>query len=674
MMRRLSVSRSPLKRLGLIVSVMASSTATLPREAFATESGASPGVGNTAAREGEYRKFHLDLSSLQQMSGPQGSEQFRLTLPLPEGGETEFMLEDSGVLPRELAERFPDIRSLKGFDADGRELRLDISELGAHGVVFDNQGEWSIQPTNTSGKHSGGSGEYLFKRTAARVAPVGAFSWNALRKPRWDGKTGGGSGLPIGNHHREYRLAVAAPSAYTKAFGGTVGRGLASVVEAVNRVNAVFERDLGIHLTLVKDNHRLIFTDPASDPYIAPAGENTWDFARSQNPATLDRLIGSENFDVGHLVDMDAGGGEAEPASVCSDKKAYAYSGVINVAEDGSASLDKDFIDTLIHEIGHQFAADHTFNGCGREGDGPYEPGSGSTIMSYAGECFVLHPDATYAVNRLHDLQKEKDAYFHGKTIEEVRAYVAGHADKCGITRNNPSPPPVIARDGVDSAIFIPARTPFYLEGRATSANPAARLTYAWEQIDLGPEQAEAELLRDTGQGPIFRSFPPTPSGTRIFPRLGAILGEETLGLGEAFPETTRELNFRLTVRDNLGKHASTSFIERKIQVLDTGRAFAVTAPSTGSRWRMGSLQLVRWDVAGTAQSPIACRQVRIDLSLDGGHTYLPTPLRAAAANTGRARVLVPRTSADATQARVRVGCNGNTFFAVSAGNFSIAK
>ena len=52
-----------------------------------------------------------------------------------------------------------------------------------------------------------------------------------------------------------YRLAVSATEEYVAAVGGgTVAGAQAAIVIAINRVNEIYQRDLGIQLMLVDDN------------------------------------------------------------------------------------------------------------------------------------------------------------------------------------------------------------------------------------------------------------------------------------------------------------------------------------------------------------------------------------------------------------------------------------
>ncbi len=562
-----------------------------------------------------------------------------------------------------------------------------MSEEGIRAIVFDPEGNWLVQRApGAVGNTAGGSDEYVSFRETMIPASM-TSSDRRLRQRESSSKAilsmvGMISATPPvnDNSHREYRIAVATTSAYSHYFGGSVSKSLATIVEVLNRVNAIYERDLGIHLTLVEDNDKIIFLDSASDPYIGPGPDSPdWDldFTKKQNQKIVTKIIGKDNFDIGHVFEL-SDGGSADGHGVCLDQsKANASSGLSTRKSGGTSMLNQQFVNTVAHEIGHQFGAEHTMNGCERnegvEARNAYEPGSGSTIMSYAGECLIWNGHE--AVNNpLHSLQSIKDTYFHAKNIEQIRTFLAEGGSACGIRRSNPNRPPTIMMPNGDTGMVIPAKTPFLLTGYARSQHPHAQLTYTWEQIDLGPEQLKTEVLSDKGKGPIFRSWPPGLGGTRIFPKLEAILGEEKTSIGEVYPATTRELNFRLTVRDNLGSQSSTSHTDRKIRVQDTGQAFAVPSPAGGAKWKGREKQSVSWNVAGTAEAPISCSNVRIDLSTDGGHSYLFPPLLASTPNTGGAQIVVPPLKEDTSRARIRIGCNSNVFFAVSPGNFSIVR
>ncbi|WP_181156969.1 reprolysin-like metallopeptidase [Paraburkholderia sp. BL21I4N1] len=547
-------------------------------------------------------------------------------------------------------------------------MRLDMSPQGMKAMVYDKDGAWLVQPAETlSGKvqnaQARGGQYWSFRRHSLpasdqpfyeRVIDSASISADQPLIPQRDAFQ---SRTATGNIRRDYRIAIAATSAYTAKFGGTVSGGLAAVSLIVNRVNEIFEQDLGVHLTLIPNNDKLIYTNPATDPY-----RRTGDMLLA-NVANLDRVIGASGFDLGHVVTTASGGIVGRIGNTCRneagrDNKAAGTTGRTNPVGDAF------YVDFVAHELGHQFGAWHTFNRCGGGratlADSALEPGSGSTIMGYAGMCLPSE-----------NLQNHTDPYFHAVSQAQANAWISSRGGDCAVkTVNRGSAPDIdpfnLSGGGLDS-LTIPSGTPFVLRGHA-SGSTGATTTYGWEQFDAGPLQGP--VLKDDGVGPLFRSYLPNTSGERVFPRLAAVLGDEPLGNGEAYPATNRRMTFRLTARDRV--HDTTASSDVTLTVLKTARPFAVKLPDGSAALSGGAIQTIGWDVANTDKAPISCAEVRIDLSVDGGYTYLPRALAAAVPNTGSASVMLPRMGEPTSKARLRVSCIGNVFFAVSRSNFTI--
>lgn len=440
---------------------------------------------------------------------------------------------------------------------------------------------------------------------------------------------------------RTYRLAVATTGEYTQFHGGTVNSGIAAVVTAINRVNELYEVDLSVRLNLVSNNDRLIYTNPNSDPYTNGNSD------LNSNTGNINRVIGSSSYDVGHIF-QTSGGGVASLGSVCNGNRKGA--GLTGLRQPVG---DPFYVDYVAHEIGHQFDGLHTFNGSSgscaggnRSSSAAYEPGSGATVMAYAGIC------------NDENLQRNSDPYFHTHSITEINAFITnGGGSRCASV-SNPNNTPPSADAGANYT--IPARTSFKLTGVATDsdAGDVALLTYNWEQYDLGSASSSPATMVDNGNRPIFRATTPTDNPVRTFPNLNDILNN-TSTLGNSLPTTNRDLNFRFTVRDTNGGVAIDDVV---IRVSNTGQSFEINSPSAGASLIGGQAAVITWDVAGTSGSPINCSQVDIEYSSNNASTF--TTIARGLPNNGNGSATIPNTETD--NARIKVSCSNNIFFAMS--------
>ncbi len=479
-----------------------------------------------------YRPLQLDVAALGSYLAQQrrSGAAFTLALPAPDGSFSDFLLVDSRTMPKVLADKYPGIVSLSGSDSQGRKARVDFSVQGFQAMVFEPSGIWVVRPETL------GSGtRYLsFRREDLAVSGAGFRCEVHDSSIDPSGRQLLSTPSPLtqtGATERDFRAAVAANHNYVGAVCSgnvTVECGLAAVVQAMNRVNQVYETELAVHMTLIENDDEIIYPTSAGDPYTNDGG------ALDENISNLGAVIGNANFDIGHVFTTGSGG-VAELRATCTSDKAGGTTGLSNPTGDAF------YIDYVAHEMGHQFGGNHTFNStsgsCGggnRAGSAAYEPGSGSTIMAYAGICSS------------NDLQPHSDPYFHAKSLDEINIWIGGTGGACAAATPNPDTAPVIDSASLPGSLTIPMHTPFMLSGAATDADGDA-LSYNWEQYDLGPATTLAQ--GDTGAGPIFRSFNATTSGVRTFPKIESVLGA-ALVKGEAWPTTERDLKFRLTVRE----------------------------------------------------------------------------------------------------------------------------
>lgn len=582
---------------------------------------------------------------------PQESTEVEISMPLPDGTFARFSVQESPVMEPALARQFPELKTYRGQGIDDPTMtaRFDLTPAGFHAIVLSPDRTFYIDPfpLQRPGEENymaffKADGPEDEKRLRCLVGEDAAGPAALARRGERTAPLSNGETL------RTYRLAVAATGEYTKFHGGTVTGALRAIVTTINRVNSIYERDLAISLSLVGDEAKIIYTDPAADPY---TNLDVYKLVE-ENQLNLDAVLGADTYDIGHVFTR-GGGGLASVRSVGqSGRKAR---GTTGSNEPRGDAFDVDYV---AHEMGHQFGANHTFNATtescrgNRNPTTAYEPGSGSTIMGYAGICGPS------------DLQRNSDSYFHVASLEEIIAYVTSDEMSAvpRLTRTNNHPPSVVA----GHRYVVPKGTPFKLDVVGTDADGDA-VTFDWEQFDLGkesPPDADSDEAR-----PIFRSFNPSKTAARFFPQMEGLFAGRLLP-GEALPSRTRSMSFRVTGRDNRSGGGGISVANANVSVVTDSGPFVVTGPAAAAAWTVGTPQVVSWDVAGTSSAPVSCGRVRISLSTDGGKTF--TVLTPSTANTGTATVTVPNTPT--AQARIMVEAVDNAFFNVSPGAFRIVR
>lgn len=455
---------------------------------------------------------------------------------------------------------------------------------------------------------------------------------------------------------RTYRLALAGTAAYSQFHlsqqnvpnTATDEIKKEAVLSAMNtsltRVNQIFERDLGIHFNLVADNDKLIFLN--TDSFT----EGNLKKVTDENQVLCDQLIGTNNYDIGHVLGVGEVGGLASTPSVC-DPNYKASAATFSELPIGD-SFDVDY---LCHEIGHQFNADHTQNNDdSRFAPSAVEPGSGSTIMGYAG---ISPPN----------VQNEADPFFHAKSMEVIQTYLDILGNSCGQSSTSSNIKP-IADAGLNYT--IPAGTPFVLKGSASDGESNGSLTFSWEQMDTEIAQMPPSALSD--KGPVFRSLPATTSPNRYMPKLETVLTGQTASVWEVVPVVSRQMNFRLTVRDNNPNIGGVGTDDTLILTDENAGPFRVTSQNEGIPWNSGDIRTIEWDVANTNIPPVNASQVDILLSVDGGLSY-PIVLKSKTANDGSEDIAVPE-NIDSDLARIMVRGSDHIFYNVNAVNFKISN
>ncbi|SDL41365.1 reprolysin-like metallopeptidase [Chryseobacterium taihuense] len=590
------------------------------------------------------------IKSVPQLSDMDSKENASIiVLPMPNGTKARFKIWKSSVMENELAAKFPNIVTFTGQGVDDRyaTVKLDFTELGFHAQIKSVvTGDLYIDPyAQNDNTHY-----VVYKKqdlTNKHVSSCGVQDDQHTEK-----KSEQKSVTPsVGNQIRIFRLAVACTGEYAIAATGnpspTVAQTLSAIVTTVNRVNGVYEQDLAVRLILVANQASIVFTNPSTDPF---TGNNDAYTLINESQANIDAYIGNANYDIGHTFST-GGGGLAGLGVICNNSSKG--SGITGSPFPVGDPYDIDYV---AHEIGHQFGGPHTFNATtgscngNRSAANAVEPGSGVTIMAYAGIC-----------GSTNDLANNSIAIFHTRSFQSITTKV--QSTFCQVTTPVSNTAPVV---NAGSDYTIPVNTPFKLTGSATDAQSNA-LTYCWEQNDTGPA---GNWNAPTGNAPLFRSYLPTTVPHRYFPRLQDVLNNQVT-IGEFWPNYARTMEFRLTVRDNNAGCGGVTNDDVIITVNGNSGPFRVTSPSTAVSWAGNSSQTVTWNVANTTLAPVNCANVSILLSTDGGLTY-PITILASTPNDGSQVITVP--NVNTSQARIMVASVGNVFYHINPATFSITQ
>lgn len=605
----------------------------------------------------QYKLMSLELNSFKDKLHRKTSADIIIELPNQYGNLSKFLLKETSNFEAGLQAKFPEIKSYtaKGIDDPTAIAKISIGIDGFHGVIFSgNTSTIYIDPYSKDkkdyilyNKKSLNPVNHDFECMVKDEMSKMEFSSSKSLKNADDGKL------------RTFRLAIVCSGGYSQfhlsrqniASTASDSEKKAAVLSAMNtsmtRINGIFEKDLAVKMVIVENNDEVIFLDADTDNITDGNAETMIDEVQT----IADTRIGATNYDIGHIFSI-GGSGLAGLGVVCiNGQKARGVTGISSPVND---PYDIDFV---AHELGHQFGATHTQNNsCNRTNSTAVEPGSGSTIMGYAGIC------APNVIGTTSTTGGNSDDHFHAVSIAQMWATIESSANCANLTDTNNSAPTADA--GEDFS--IPKSTPFKLTGVATDDDGMGSLTYNWEQLDN--EVGTMPPLSTNSVGPMFLSLPSKLEPVRYMPSLETVLAGNTSSTWEVLPSVAREMNFSFLVRDNHAGGGSTARDDMKVTITDD-EAFTVSAPSTSVVWDVGSTQTISWNKGTTDVAPINCTLVNIKLSTDGGVTF-PITLKSNTANDGSESIIIPDNAT--TRARIMVEASDNIFYNVNNSNFTI--
>jgi hypothetical protein len=573
-----------------------------------------------------------------------------IELPLADGTLEFFRVVSSPVMDPALAAKYPGIYSFtgKGLKNPGLIARFDVSPDGMNALIF-NPDAPTVYIDHI---------ENAYYRVSSREE-INVHNQYRCLTDAIPASVTGQTNRPLNANQprlRKYRLALLSGAEFSLHFVQASdntdalkkARVLAQQNAQMTRANALFERDLSIRLVLVPNNDTIIYLNAATDPVSNPSNPN-----QTQLQNAINSRIGTANYDIGHTGTKGQDNGNAGCIGcVCRTGKGEAYT-----AYNNPSLLNFYVIDYLVHEMGHQMGGNHTFS-YSTEGTGVnVEPGSGITVMGYAG------------ITGNTDVSNHSIDHYHARTIGQITNYLYnGGGNACAVAENNSNAIPT-ANAGRD--YIIPRSTPFALTGSGTDADATDVLTYVWEQNDNKTGNGSSIPSSSFTSGPMFRAYSPKSSPTTLFPSLQYILNGSNNFTWEVLPSVTRNLNFILTVRDNHGFGGGTASDNMIVSINGNTGPFTVASPNTNAiNWQATSRQEVRWNVANSNAAPVNCAKVKISLSTDGGNTW-PYVLADSTINDGADTITVP--NALTTQARIKVESVGNIFFDISNANFTVS-
>lgn len=591
-----------------------------------------------------------------------------IELPTPDFQFKRYRIWKTPIMEKELADKYQEIQTFTAELEDNPAVtaKIEMTVFGFSAMVYDGGKTYFIDPYNNEN-----DGYYVafYKKNYIKTGNFGGCEFN-----KQTGVLPGSGGTPAtidsdededviapktnGSVRRTYRLALSCTGEYAIAVVGlpnpTKPMVFSKMVSTVNRINGYYQREVAVEFNLIAANETIIFTDPATDPY---NGNLNLSILINEVQTVVTNNIGEGNYDIGHIL-CTAGGGLAQLNAICASG---------SKARGTSTSGSPNDVGTILHELGHQFGANHTFSansgGCNGNGNEPtaYESGAGVTIMSYSGAC--APNNAGFA----------EDEYFHVSSLNEITSVLNTQGNTCGSTATGNAPVVVV---NLADSFNIPKNTPFELMAPISTASPSnAAILYNWEQWDLGNFGETEANNGNSVDGPLFRSYDPSTNRNQTYPIYTEITsgnyGVGPTGAGQRMANVARTIRFKLIARSVFLGWGTHHFIDSvvRLKVDENASNFRVTSHPSSDTWNPGEVKTITWDVGNTTSNNVNTGSVNIFLSLDDGKTFTHQ-LVTNAPNNGSYNITVP--DVYTTKGRIKVKGAANVFFDINKGEITI--
>lgn len=586
-----------------------------------------------------------------------------IQLPMPDGSLKTYYVLENQVMSPELAQQYPDIKTYQIFNINRKSDEtgtLTLSPFGLNAYLFTDKGNVIISPKD----YKINLHQIIFERDNPVIDENCGVKDEIHTIPDLNKikvKENAANTYSSGSTLRTYKMVIASNGEFYASNGGTLIAVQAAITSIVNSLKSIYEKEVSVSFILSATK---IYDNPGTDPF-DPSASNKADQAANVFGALAVSEPGSfalNLWNIGHVLHGASGGGVAYIPSTCNNNVQLPMIGPLKGGA-WSGSNPTSF-STFIHEVGHQFSAGHTFNSISSGCNGnimtgsAYEPGSGSTFMSYWGNC---SPDnISGPINRVH---------FSTNSLQSIINFSINTAT-CSTNTSTGNAVP-IANAG--ASYTIPKNTPFILTGSGTDGDGDV-ISYNWEQYNLGTTRGGAVAAAGSTDSPIFRSFEPTITGNiRSFPALSAVLDGSLPSNDEALATVGRSLLFRLTARDKKVGGGGTHCAAVTITVNANSGPFKLSSFNNPTVWVYNGTNTinVNWDVANSSAAPISCANVKILFSTDGGQTF-PIILLASTPNDGSQTIPIPNNIT--TNGRLKIESIGNVFYDINDRNITISS
>ena len=581
-----------------------------------------------------------------------------MSFPSPEGKFISFEMYESPVLPKNLSENYPKIKTFTGRGLDNSNDRVSVTLNNNYFKVLMlcSFGRIFINPIiNKEGIYQVSYSENHLQKFEERndCSPFGCECMKK-RKETADQQNRDRNfpycvGEPepcysIGDTLVTFRYAgILTAEANNAIADGTVEGGLAWIAAMANQVNLVWVRELSFKLELIENNDILIYTDENPTPEL---------FTTYDMYTELSRVLI-------HLNQVIGPGGYG----VTQDDLLWEYGAVFNIGYGGglayvpgSTSANLPSYAVHIHEIGHNLGSGHN---CTSENG--WKSSFGGTAMCNRGNTLPGSFGDQYSSHTIDNAIRYQQEMFSNNNYDYQRGWIREPTENII--------PGVMVQE---SGFFIPKETPFVLEGSAIDGDEDDQLTYSWEQNDVSDISfSPPDFPQNTG--PLFCSIDASEEGNkRYFPYLESVLENNDLtGNIERLPFADREINMRLLVRDNNLFSGAFNYKNVQFFVDQNAGPFRVTSQTEEELWEIGTTQTITWDVANT-NNPSFVNSMFVDILLfNENWNTLDILLAETIPNNGSHAISVPDLPS-LNDYRIIVKSSDNVFFDMNHSNITI--